>query len=64
MAIPKTLRKIDVNKAETLIRKHTLAGTGAYEYPGECGDFVYQDGRGYWLIRNSFGTYETGKVSM
>jgi len=63
MAIPKTLKEIDAKKALALIKKHTEAGTGYYEY-GPGSDFVYKNGRGYWLIRDSFGTYETGKVSM
>lgn len=65
MAIPKTLKQIDATKAEALIKKHLANGTGQWEYPDEVGDFVYKDGRGYWLIRKDFmGDYETGKVSM
>lgn len=65
MAIPKTLKRIDADKALKLIDKHTKAGTGQYEYPNNVGDFIYKSGKGYYLIRENFnGNYETGKVSM
>lgn len=63
MATPKTLRPISADKAQALIEKHTKAGTGAYEYPDNVGDFVYQTKQGMYLIRENFGgRYETGKV--
>lgn len=63
MATPKTLRPISADKAQALIKKHTKAGTGAYEYPDNVGDFVYQTKQGMYLIRENFGgRYETGKV--
>lgn len=65
MAIPKTLKKLDAAKAEMLIKKHMMNGTGQWEYPDEVGDFVYKEGTGYILIRRNFvGEYETGKVAM
>ena len=67
MAIPKTLREIDTDKARRLIVKHTNAGTGHWESSPYYSDFVYECGRGYKLIRpygGSLGSYETGVVSM
>jgi len=64
MAIPKSLRYIDKSRAERLIKKHLEAGTGEYEYPNQTGDFIYKDGTGYHLIRDCFGHYETGKLSL
>lgn len=63
MAIPKTLKPIDVEKALKLIEKHTKAGTGEWEYPNQVGDFVYNTSNGMYLIRECFGHYETGRVS-
>lgn len=65
MAIPKTLNRIDSDKAEQLIRKHLRQGTGEWEYEPEVGDFVYKTPSGaMYLIRKSFtGQYETGKVA-
>lgn len=67
MAIPKTLRDIDTDKARKLIVKHTNAGTGHWEGSPYHSDFVYQFGKSYRLIRphgGSLGIYETGVVSM
>ena len=67
MAIPKTLREIDTDKARRLIVKHTNAGTGHWESSSYYSDFVYRSGKGYKLIRpscGSLGRYETGVVSM
>ena len=67
MAIPKTLREIDTDKARKLIVKHTNAGTGHWESSPYYSDFVYKCGNGYRLIRpswGSLGSYETGVVSM
>ena len=67
MAIPKTLREIDTDKARKLIVKHTNAGTGHWESSPYYSDFVYKCGNGYRLNRPSRGTlgsYETGVVSM
>lgn len=65
MAIPKTLKPIDADKALKLIEKHTKDGTGQYEYADNVGDFVYKTANGYYLIRENFnGRYETGKVAM
>ena len=67
MAIPKTLRDIDTDKARRLIVKHTNAGTGHWESSPYYSDFVYKCGNGYKLIRpygGSLGNYETGVVSM
>ena len=62
MATPKTLKKIDEVKALAIINKHLKAGTGYYEYGNNQGDFIYtQNGKEY-LIRELFGTYETGRV--
>lgn len=67
MAIPKTLKDIDTDKARRLIVKHTNDGTGSWEGSPYCSDFVYRSGKGYKLIRpscGSLGRYETGVVSM
>ena len=67
MAIPKTLRDIDTDKARRLIVKHTDDGTGAWEGSPYHSDFVYKCGNGCRLIRpscGSLGKYETGVVSM
>ena len=65
MAIPKTLKPIDADKALKLIENHTKAGTGQYEYADNVGDFIYKTAKGYYLIRENFnGRYETGKVVM
>lgn len=62
MAIPKTLKPIDSVEAERLIKKHTILGTGYYEY--EHGDFIYETDKGVYLIRKNYcGKYETGKVA-
>lgn len=64
MAIPKTLKPLDAQKALKLIEKHTKAGTGAYERFGGFGDFIYEKGNSCYLIRQNFdGSFETGKVS-
>lgn len=64
MAIPKTLKSIDKQKAEKIISKHLKEGTGEYEDKG-AGDFIYKTPSGrYYLIRNTFGIYETGRVSL
>ena len=62
MAIPYTLKQIDEAKAKKIIEKHTKDGTGQYEYPNEVGDFVYKTGKGWYLIREFLGKYETGRV--
>ena len=67
MAIPKTIKDIDTNKARRLIVQHTNDGTGSWEGSPYHSDFVYKCGNGYRLIRpscGSLGTYETGVVSM
>lgn len=67
MAIPKTLKDIDTNKARRLIVQHTNAGTGYWEGSPYHSDFIYKSGKGYKLIRpfgGSLGIYETGVVSM
>ncbi len=67
MAIPKTLKDIDTDKARRLIVKHTNDGTGSWEGSPYYSDFVYRSGKGYRLIRpscGSLGLYETGVVSM
>lgn len=64
MATPKSLKPISADEAQALIAKHLKAGTGAYEYPDNVGDFVYKTKQGMYLIRENFGgRYETGKVS-
>ena len=67
MAVPKTLRDIDTDKARKLIVQHTNAGTGYWEGSPYHSDFIYRSGNGYRLIRpscGSLGRYETGVVSM
>ena len=67
MAIPKTLKDIDTNKARRLIVQHTNDGTGYWEGSPYHSDFVYKCGKGFRLIRpygGSLGSYETGMVSM
>ena len=67
MAIPKTLKDIDNDKARLLIAKHTDDGTGSWEGSPYCSDFVYKCGKVYKLIRppvGHWGRYETGVVSM
>ena len=67
MAIPKTLKDIDTNKARRLIVQHTNDGSGYWEGSPYHSDFVYKCGKGYRLIRpycGSLGSYETGMVSM
>ena len=64
MAIPKTLKPIDADKALKIIEKHIQNGTGQYEYANSTGDFIYKTKTGYYLIRNCFGHFETGKVVM
>lgn len=63
MAIPKTLKKIDEAKALAIINKHLKAGTGYYEYSNNQGDFIYNQNGKEYLIRELFGTYETGRVA-
>lgn len=66
MAIPRTLRHIDTNKAIRLIDKHTEDGTGSWEGSPYYSDFVYKCGAGYRLIR-PYGNprwFETGVVVM
>jgi len=65
MAIPKTLRPIEKEKAIALIEKHEKAGTGHWEGSPMYSDFVYGPLRRMMLIRPSgFGDWETGRVSM
>ena len=67
MAIPKTLKDIDTNKARRLIVQHTNDGTCCWEGSPYHSDFIYKSGKGYRLIRphgGSLGIYETGVVSM
>ena len=67
MAIPRTLRHIDTNKARRLIEKHTEDGTGSWEGSPHYSDFVYKYYNGYRLIRpygGQNGSYETGEVIM
>jgi len=61
MAIPRTLKKIDKDDALKIIDKHIDAGTGKWEFLG--GDFVYRTGNRLYLIRETWGHYETGLVS-
>lgn len=63
MAIPKTLKPIDKEKALNLMNEHYWKGTGQYEY-GDCGDFIYEKNGRLYLIRTNFGDrYETGEVA-
>ena len=67
MAIPKTLKDIDTDKARRLIVQHTNAGTGYWEGSPYYSDFIYRSGKGFRMIRpkgGSLGRYETGSVSM
>ena len=67
MAIPKTLKDIDTDKARKLIVKHTNDGTGYWEGSPYHSDFIYRSGKCFKLIRpqyGSLGRYETGSVSM
>ena len=67
MAIPKTLKEIDAEKAQGLINKHAAAGTGEWEGAPFCSDFVYESGGKYKLLRPPCwqgGKWETGAVSM
>lgn len=62
MATPKTLKRIDADKAQALINKHLKLGTGYYE-SGEYSDFIYKKGNKEYLIREFLGRYETGPVA-
>lgn len=63
--IPRSLKRIPNITAERLIKRHTKAGTGQWEYPDKVGDFVYHTGKGYYMIRKNFNnTYEKGKVCL
>lgn len=67
MAIPKTLKGIDANKAKSLVEKHLKAGTGKWESSPMYSDFVYKCGSGYKLLRPPLHPtcpWETGTVSM
>lgn len=68
MAIPKSLKALDSEKAKKLIAKHLKAKTGQWEYNEPfVGDFVYRTPSGRWyLIRkiSCTDTWETGMVSM
>lgn len=67
MAVPKTLRHIDFDKAQALIAKHLKNDTGWWEGAVGYSDFVYETAPlKRWLIRPGFSdnSWETGKVSM
>lgn len=67
MAIPKTLKHIDYDKAMKIIIKHTKSNTGWWEGAPEFSDFVYEmPGGKRVLIRPGFSdsSWETGTVSM
>ena len=57
MAIPKTLKDIDTNKARKLIVQHTNAGTGYWEGSPYHSDFIYKSGKGYKIAYPKFGEF-------
>ena len=66
MAIPKSLKNIDKDKAMKIIEKQFSLGNGDWDGVPMLSDFVYKSGNGYKLIRPGFNdnTWETGVVSM
>ena len=67
MAIPKRLKAITKEKAESLIRKHLASGDGRWEGSPMYSDFVYGRGFNMTLIRppcGMWGDWETGPVSL
>ncbi len=67
MAIPKRLKSITKEKAESLINSHLAAGDGHWEGSPMYSDFVYGKGCRLTLVRppcGSWGDWETGPVSL
>lgn len=64
MAIPKNLKEIESAKAQAIIEKFTKNGQGYWDGPVGCGDFIFPRNGGLYMIRDSFGRFEMGKVCM
>ena len=65
MAIPKSLKPISKDKALSIIKRHQKSGTGEWEGTPMLSDFIYGTDFKLTLIRpNSWGDWETGRVSM
>lgn len=64
MAVPKTLKRIDKNKALALVAKHEKAGTGWWENSPMYSDFVYETASGRQTLLRPGYEWETGPVSM
>lgn len=66
MAIPKTLKAIDYDKAMAIITKNLKTGNGYWEGAQMFSDFIYKAGSKHKMIRPGFSekTWETGIVSM
>lgn len=64
MAIPRSLKAIESAKAQAIIEKFTKNGQGYWDGPVGYGDFIFPRSGGLYLIRESFGGFEIGKVSM